>query len=223
MRPPLSRCAIAAALAVTLAAVAGWLFVIAATAAPAFADTTGRASDVGLQRDAIAVNHAVTQQFPQIVQISGWRPDPIGGHGDGRIEADGEVGLLQVVVDGLGYIHHRNSQLMQSMGDAEGSVSPDADEGIQLEVVEVFDHRLRDILFLLTIGKWIGPVGGPQDGSSSGQYSRDILPHQFPGLVVDQALKAILDADHLGVVTHKGGLGDCSNSWVQSRTVTACG
>lgn len=84
MRPPLSRCAIAAALAVTLAAVAGWLFVIAATAAPAFADTTGRASDVGLQRDAIAVNHAVTQQFPQIVQISGWRPDPIGGHGDGR-------------------------------------------------------------------------------------------------------------------------------------------
>lgn len=81
--PSAARCVIATAVALALAGVSGWLLLTAATA-PAFADTTGRASDVGLQRDTITTNHAVAEAFPQIEHISGFRPGPIGGHDDGR-------------------------------------------------------------------------------------------------------------------------------------------
>ena len=62
-------------LALILAAVAGWLFLSAAPAAPlAQADTAGKASDTGLQRDTVAANHAVSEAFPPIEQIGGSGP-----------------------------------------------------------------------------------------------------------------------------------------------------
>lgn len=78
------RVTLTAAVALVLA-VAGW-FLLAATSntSLASADTTTVASDDGLQRDAIAVNHAVSQQFPQIREIAGFRPDPFGEHVQGR-------------------------------------------------------------------------------------------------------------------------------------------
>ena len=48
------------------------------------ADTAGKTSDTGLQRDAIATNYAVPEAFPQIEQIGGFRPDPLSEHQDGR-------------------------------------------------------------------------------------------------------------------------------------------
>ena len=83
-RPTVARCAITTGLALILAAVAGWLFLSAAPAAPlAQADTAGKASDTGLQRDTIAANHAVSEAFPQIEQIGGFRPDPLHEHDEG--------------------------------------------------------------------------------------------------------------------------------------------
>jgi len=61
-RPTVARCAITTGLAVILAAFAGWLLLSAALTAPlAQADTAGNACDTGLQRDAIATNHARCQ------------------------------------------------------------------------------------------------------------------------------------------------------------------
>ncbi|ANE83540.1 hypothetical protein A7U43_28260 (plasmid) [Mycobacterium adipatum] len=37
-----------------------------------------------MQRDPIAVNHAVAEHFPQIQDIAGFRPDPFGEHEQGR-------------------------------------------------------------------------------------------------------------------------------------------
>ena len=83
-RPTVARCAITTGLALILAAVAGWLFLSAALTAPlAQADTAGKASDTGLQRDTIATNHAVSEAFPQIEQIGGFRPDPLHEHDEG--------------------------------------------------------------------------------------------------------------------------------------------
>lgn len=66
-RPTVARCAITTGLALTLAALAGWLLLSAAlTAPPAQAHTAGNASDTGLQRDATATKHAVAEAFPQI-------------------------------------------------------------------------------------------------------------------------------------------------------------
>jgi len=82
--PTVSRCAITTGLALILAAFAGWLFLSTAPTAPlAQADTAGKASDAGLQRDTIATNHAVSQAFPQIEQIGGFRPDPLPKHDEG--------------------------------------------------------------------------------------------------------------------------------------------
>jgi len=83
-RPTVARCAITTGLAVILAAFAGWLLLSAALTAPlAQADTAGNACDTGLQRDAIATNHAVSESFPQIEQIGGFRPDPLHEHDEG--------------------------------------------------------------------------------------------------------------------------------------------
>ena len=80
----MARCAITTGLALILAPVAGWLFLSAAPAAPlAQADTAGKASDTGLQRDTIAANHAVSEAFPPIEQIGGFRPDPLHEHDEG--------------------------------------------------------------------------------------------------------------------------------------------
>ena len=80
----MARCAITTGLALILAAVASWLFLSAAPAAPlAQADTAGKAADTELQRDTIATNHAVSQAFPQIEQIGGFPPDPLHEHDEG--------------------------------------------------------------------------------------------------------------------------------------------
>ena len=80
----MARCAITTGLALILAAFAGWLFLSTAPTAPlAQADTAGKASDAGLQRDTIATNHAVSQAFPQIEQIGGFRPYPLPKHDEG--------------------------------------------------------------------------------------------------------------------------------------------
>lgn len=60
------------------------MFLAAALTAPdAAADTTDSASDSGLQRDTIAVKHAVSEAFPQIEHIAGFRAGPLGDHEDG--------------------------------------------------------------------------------------------------------------------------------------------
>ena len=79
----MARCAIATALALALAVVAGGLFLSAAASPPSSADTAGTVCDEGLQRYTIATNHAVAQAFPQIEQIGGFRPDPLNGHAFG--------------------------------------------------------------------------------------------------------------------------------------------
>lgn len=83
-RPTVARCAVTTALALILAAFAGWLLLSASFAALlAQADTAGEASDTGLQRDTIATNRAVSEAFPQIEHIGGFRPDPFHEHDEG--------------------------------------------------------------------------------------------------------------------------------------------
>ena len=63
---------------------------------------------------------------------------------DGRVEAEGEVGGGEVVVDGLG--HADGGQLLlvvQAGGDAERVVAADGDQGGQAEALEVLEARGR--------------------------------------------------------------------------------
>lgn len=79
-----ARIAISGVAALALVVVGGWFLLGSALNPTLAAADTGRTSDAGLQRDAIAVKTAVAERFPQIQDISGFRPDPFSEHDQGR-------------------------------------------------------------------------------------------------------------------------------------------
>ena len=68
--------------------------------------------------------------------------DRLGHDIDGGVEAEGEVGHHQVVVDRLGDAHHRHMEFfVQAMGDPQGIVAADGHEGIEPQRLEIGPER----------------------------------------------------------------------------------
>ncbi len=106
------------------------------------------------------------------------------GEGDGRVEAEGGGGLVQVVVDGLGHAHRAQPLLAQGMGDGEGAVPPDGDQGIQLLLGEVLQDLVRAVDLPGAAVRHpdgeverVALVGGPEDGPAQVADA----PHPVPG------------------------------------------
>ena len=60
--------------------------------------------------------------------------DCLGDDVDGVVEAEGEIGHLQVVIDRLGDSDDRQLVgMMEALGDAQGIVAADCDEGVEPE------------------------------------------------------------------------------------------
>ncbi len=54
-----------------------------------------------------------------------------GGEGDRGVEAEGDDGPVEIVVDGLGHTHDPQALSGEVVGDGEGAVPSDADEGVE--------------------------------------------------------------------------------------------
>ena len=83
---------------------------------------------------------------------------------DGGVETEGEVGAVEIVVDGFGDTDHRELEvLVQPLRHPEGVVATNRDQGVKAESAERF-AEFRDRLRLL-VG--VGPRR-PQDGPPPG-------------------------------------------------------
>ena len=110
--------------------------------------------------------------------------EALGGKAHGRVEAEGGVGLVQVVVDGLGHAHHPEALLGQGVGDGEGAIPADGHQGVQLPAAEVLQDLIRAVHFPQgAVGHPDGEVQGVAlvCGAKDGAAQVGDAPHPLPG------------------------------------------
>src|SRR5690606_279090 len=144
--------------------------------------------------------------------------DGLEGDVDGGVEPDGDVGAVDVVVDGGGDAHDRDALLgVEPVCAAETAVSAD-------------DHQAVDAALAQRVGG-VGPAfrleegitaGRAEDGASALDDVGDAAWSQLDDVVVDQALIAAVDAGHAQTVVD-GGANDGTDARVHARCVAAAG
>ena len=88
----------------------------------------------------------------------------LGGDVDGGVEAEGEVGAGQIVVDGLGDADDFDARSIELLRDRERVVAADGDEGVAPCCFRLLMQRSRPSGVLGGIG-----ARGAQDGAAAGQ------------------------------------------------------
>ena len=103
----------------------------------------------GVQRNvaAIAAHHG--NQAHPLVGIAGFANavDGFAGGVDGGVEADGIIGIGQVVVDGTRHADCRNAQLVQIQRSFVGAVSADAHQALDAQSPQVVHRQLLIFFF----------------------------------------------------------------------------
>ena len=130
-------------------------------------DVVGGDGDPGEAGDPAGVAAHGLDDHDAAVALGGG-PEAVDGLGhdvDRGVEAEGEVGDHQVVVDGLGDADDRHAELfVEAVGDAEGVVAADGDEGVEAEVLEVLaDGGQVGVGVLEGVG-----AGGAEDRAAPG-------------------------------------------------------
>jgi hypothetical protein len=186
-----------------------------------------------MQRDPAGIAaHDLDHHHPPVRFGRGVQPpDGLGRDRYGGIEAEGEQGPVQVVVDGLGHAHHRQTQIAKPLGDAQGTVTADGDQGIAAHRPKAGQHFLGDIgqHHLLApvhrIFERIALVDGPQDGTAQvgdAAHPIAIQGDQPIGFPAAQAFITIPDARHPPAPVQRPQ-GHGADYGVESRRITAAG
>ncbi len=119
---------------------------------------------------------------------------------EGRLEAQGIVGLRQVFIDGLGDAHDVHAGLAQPLGAVQSAVAADDDEGIEPQLLDVFDDEFGAVVFRV---KGALPGGAQHRTAVPVPRSDDVRVEGPDGTLgiraghidVDQALPAVPDAE----------------------------
>src|SRR6185369_9982757 len=195
-------------------------------------DHISSAGNARLQRNPAGIAPHYLQDHHPVVALGGGVQfvQGIGGGFQGGIVAEGEVCLTQVIVDGLGNTHHRNAFPGQFQGDLERAVSPYRDQRLYSQGADVFHDPVGNVhpddfpVLFHRIIKGVAPIGGAQDSTATGQDPSHTFQGQSPALVqIQQAVKAVLDADHLPAMPDDGGFYHAADDGVQAGAVAAAG
>ena len=156
--------------------------------------------------------------------------DRVGGRAHGGVEAEGDLGGAEIVVDGLGHAHDLHALLKQFLGDGLRSVAADGDHRINAQFPRIGHHFIGDIelLFLAVLYRFeferAAAIGGAEDGAAAGQNAADLFKGEFERLLrPDQAVKAIGNADDLPLVLQDGGLHRGTNHCIEAGSISASG
>ena len=105
------------------------------------------AGDAGVHRDPARVaSHHLDDHDPLVRFGGGVQPvDRLGGHGDGRVEAERRLRTRQVVVDRLGDADDRHPLLQEAAGDPERAVAADRDQGVAAVLLEAPHDVVGDV------------------------------------------------------------------------------
>jgi len=191
----------------------------------------GAAGDAGGERDVPGVAAHHLQHHDAAVAGGGGRQ--VVERGGGRLhrglEADGDFGEAEIVVDGLGDRHQRDAALpRQVVQDAQAAVAADADQGFEPELAVAVDDLVGAVDQMAVgggEGEGIALVGGAQDGAALAQHvgAQHLRPqlHRIhrPG---QQAGGAVADAHHRPA-QRPGPAIDRANHRIEAGAIAAAG
>ena len=192
-------------------------------------DDVRAARDAGVEgQPASLVAHDLDAHHAAVAACSGMDAiDNVGGDVHSGVEAEGDVGAVDVVVDGLGQADDVQPLLREEVGGLVGAVAAEAEQTIKLCVLIGLLHG-RDLVDLVLFDhphQFEGGALGAQNGAAQRQDAPEIvLVHLFV-VSGDEAVVAVQDAHDLHIVAHPGiqRLGHAADRGVQAGAVAAGG
>ena len=144
--------------------------------------------------------------------------DRIGGDHHGRIEPEGVVGRVEVVVDRLGHADDRQAVLGQLRRHAQRVFAADRDECVDSEIGEVALDLLDTALDLDRVG-----ARGAEDRAAARQdaaHRGDVEGH---GDALERALPSVTEPDEVIAVLADAPADDRSDDRIEAGAIAAAG
>ena len=181
----------------------------------------GAAGDARPRGDVAGVAaHDLDDHHPVVRLGGGVQPvDGLGGDLHRGVEAEGELGARQVVVDGLRHADDLHAELVELVGHAEGVLAADGDEGVDAEVARGWPCTASTPPSILNGLVRDEPSIVPPRGSDA-PHGLDV---ERPGVAVDDAPPAVEEADELVAVGALALADDRPHHGVEAGAVTAAG
>jgi hypothetical protein len=194
-------------------------------------DDAGAAGDAGVRGDPAGVAAHHLDDHDAVVARRG-RPEAVervGGEGHRGVEAEGDDGAAEVVVDGLGHADDGDAGPEALEGDGEGAVAADDDERAESEVVEVL-LRLGEDGGIDLLGLAVADLGGEaaavrraEDGAAEVEEAVHLEVVEDAGAHrLEQALETAEDAEGFPTALG-GGLDDRVDDCVQAGAIASAG
>ena len=153
--------------------------------------------------------------------------DDVGGDVHSGVEAEGDVGAVDVVVDGLGQADDVQALLCQQIGRLVGAVAAQAEQAVQPGFLVGLFHggHLVHVVVFHHPHHLEGGALGAQNGAAQRQDAPEVVLLHLLVVPGDEAVVPVQDAHDLHVVAHAGVQGFChaADGSVQARAVAAGG
>ncbi len=153
-------------------------------------DTGGVGDPAGIAAHDLNDDDAVVRVGGGVNAINGF-----GGDHDGGVEAEGLVGAVDVVIDGLGNADGVDAVVGKIESDGLRVVSAESDERVNLVELENFLHLLDAAGDLLHVG-----AGGVEDGAALELNAVGVLERQRDEVVVEHTAPPVEEADEFVAV-----------------------
>src|ERR1700676_1567243 len=157
----------------------------------------GAAGDAAVQGDPAGVashygnyHHAVMCLSSRVKTVNRFTHYVAGG-----IKSEGIVRSAQIVVNGLGNSDYVQAFFVEFLGDRQGIVPSDGDQGVNLVLLDGGDASVDSIRAFRRVG-----ARRAQNGSATGQNSTDRVQVERHALVFDQTAPALHETDELIVI-----------------------
>ena len=180
----------------------------------------GAGGHAGVQRDpADVAAHDLGDHAAVVGFAGGAQPvDGLGGDLHRRVEAEGVVGGVEVVVHGLGNADDFQPGVGEALGGGEGSLATDGDDGVDPQPVHVGFDDVRPAAVLERVG-----AGGAQDGAALLGDTADNSAGNGDDVALNDAAPAVEEPDEFLAVDGDALQYGAADNRVQSGAVATAG
>ena len=182
--------------------------------------TCGAAGEARVQRDPAGVAAHHLDDEHAVVRVGGGveAVDRLGGDLDRGVEAEGEVGAAEVVVDGLRDADDLDAEVGELGGDAEGVLAADGDQRVDAVGLEVGLDLLDPAVDLERVG-----ARRAQDRAAAGQDAANLVEPELARVVLERALPAVAEPDELVAVLADALADGSADHRIETGAVAATG
>jgi len=135
----------------------------------------------------------------------------------GGVEADADVGVGDVVVDGAGKADDADAEFVEFLGASEGAVAADDDEGVDAVGGEDVGGAAAAFFVVKSFA-----AGGLEDGAAFFEDAAEGAGVEFDVVFIEDALVAVVESEDADVLA-MGGFGGGADGGVHSGRIAAGG